>query len=241
MVRWFILAALLALPALLGAPVLAADRSVAVGSFDRIRIDGPFDVRLTTRATPNATVSGDARVLDTVAVRVEGGTLVVRRNDTRWGERPVERGLGVPIVTLATRDLRSAGLVGSGRLTISGPLTAERLDLSLTGAGSIEATGVAGDALTATLIGDGTLTLGGTVRSARLSANGSGRIAAQGLSANDVVVRSDGSAAIAVAARYTASANSTGSGPIEILGRPECKVKAAGGGSIVCGQGRPDR
>ena len=79
------------------------------------------------------------------------------------------------------------------------------------------------------------MTLGGTARSARLLANGAGAITAERLVANDAVVRTDGSTAVTVTARYTATANSTGLGPITILGKPECKVRAAAGGPITCG------
>ncbi len=43
---------------------------------------------------------------------------------------------------------------------------------------------------------------------------------------------------MSVTGRYTATAYSTGIGPIEILGQPECKGKPQAGGVIICG-GRP--
>ncbi len=225
-------------PALLiVAPANAAERSVAVTSFERVRVDGPFEVRLTTRATPNATISGDARMLDLVSVRVDGGTLIVRAERGGWGERGRASG-PAPIIRVQTRDLKSASVIGGGRLTVTGPVMADRVDLSLTGAGSLNVPGVAAGQLVATLIGTGQLTLGGTTRSARLIGNGAGRIAAEGLTAGDATVRTEGTTSVGVTARFTAAAYSTGLGPIEILGRPECKGKAQAGGPIRCG-GKP--
>lgn len=225
---------LLPLLAFVAAPASAAERAVAVVNFDRIRIDGPFDVRVTTRATPTATVVGDARALDGVSVRVEGGTLVVRANNAVWGERGRPRGIAAPVVEAGTRDLRSAAVVGGGALTIAGPVAAERVDLSVTGSGSLTAPGLRANELHATLIGTGQLTLGGAARTARVLGNGAGRIAAAELVANDVMVRTEGSTAVTITARYTATATSTGLGAIEILGRPDCKVKAQAGGPIRC-------
>ena len=228
----------LILLALIAAPAAAAERTVAITNFDRVRVDGPFEVRITTRMTPRAIVSGDARALDLVDVRVEGGTLVVHAARGGWGERPTARGVPAPVVTIQTRDLRSAGVVGGGKLSIAGPLSAERVDLNVTGPGTLTAPGVAATMLTATLLGTGEMTLGGTARTARLVGNGAGRIAASGLTVGDVMVRTEGSSAVAVTARFTATANSTGLGPIEILGKPECKGKAQAGGPIRCG-GKP--
>lgn len=220
---------------LLAAPVAAAERSVAIVNFDRIRVDGPFDVTVTTRATPGATIFGDARTLDGVSIGVDGGTLVVRASNTGWGERGQARGLTAPAIRIQTRDLRAAAVIGSGALTVSGPVAGDRIDLTVTGAGTLAAPQVRADQLVATLIGTGRMTLGGTARSVRLLGNGSGQIAAGPLVANDAIVRTDGSVAVTVTARYTATANSTGLGAIDILGRPECKVKAQAGGPIRCG------
>lgn len=228
----------LALLALIAAPVAAAERTVAITNFDRIRVDGPFQVQVVTRATPRATVSGDARALDLVEVRVDGGTLVVRAASGGWGERPVARGVPAPIVQVQTRDIRSAGVVGGGKLSISGPVAAERVDLSVTGPGVLAVPELAAGALTATLIGNGELSLGGTARTVRLVGNGAGTFAARGLIAGDLNVRTEGATTVSVTARYTAAASSTGLGPIEILGKPECRGKAQAGGVIVCG-GKP--
>lgn len=218
-------------------PAGAAERSVAITNFDRVRIDGPFAVTLTTRASPNARISGDPRVLEIVSVTFDGGTLVVRRDATAAARAP--KNAPAPTIELFTRDLRAAAVIGSGRLSVTGPVAAARVDLTVTGAGTITATELSADQLVATLIGTGELTLGGTARSARLLANGAGAISAEGLIANDANVRTDGSTAVTVTARYTASATSTGLGPITILGKPECKVRAVAGGPISCQNAKP--
>lgn len=230
--------AFLVLTAATAAPASAAERTVAVTNFERIRVDGPFEVQLTTRQTPRATVSGDARALDLVDVRVDGGTLIVRAANGGWGERPAARGVSSPVIRLQTRDLRSASVVGSGKLSISGPVAADRVDLNVTGAGLLAADGVAAGQLTTTLIGTGQVQLSGTTRTARIVGNGAGTIAARGLTAGDVTIRTEGTTTVSVTARFTAAAFSTGLGPIEILGKPECKGKAQAGGVIVCG-GKP--
>lgn len=215
---------------LIAVPAAAAERTVAVGDFDRIRVDGPFDVELTTRANPAASISGDPRALDDVIVRVDGGTLIVRPGSSLRPTANVARAM----VRLQTRDLRSAGVVGGARLRIAGPVAGQRIALSVTGTGEIAVPGLQADELAVTSIGDARLTLGGTARTARLLGNGGGEIAAAELVVNDVTVRTEGPIAVTVTARYTAVANSTGTGPIDIRGKPDCRVKAQAGGVIRC-------
>lgn len=220
--------------ALLAVPAAAAERRQTLTNFDRVRVDGPYEVQVTTRATPLARVSGDPRALDLVEVRVEGGTLVVRPNTAGWSERPRASGVPAPLIRLQTRDLRSLSVVGGGKLGVTGPVAAPRVDLTVTGAGRLAVPGLAAGEVVATLIGTGAISLGGTAQRARLIGNGAGEIAAAGLTVGDVVVRTEGSTAVTVTARYTATANSTGVGAIEILGKPDCRVRAQAGGPIRC-------
>jgi len=57
---------LASLPATAAAPV--AQRNFSVSSFDRIRVDGPYEVRLKTNVAPFARASGSAAASDGVSV-----------------------------------------------------------------------------------------------------------------------------------------------------------------------------
>ena len=72
-------------------PATAADRNYSVTSFDRIRVEGPYSVNVTTNVAPFARASGDLRAIDRVSLRVEGRTLYVRANRPacrEWSQRP---------------------------------------------------------------------------------------------------------------------------------------------------------
>ena len=77
------LLALLALASLPVAPAKAANRNFSVPSFDRIRVDGPFQVQLKTNVAPYARASGSSAALDGVSVKVEGRTLIIRPDSAR--------------------------------------------------------------------------------------------------------------------------------------------------------------
>jgi len=217
-------------------PALAATgRSYVVTDYDRIRIDGPFDVALTTRAPPSARAEGPADASDALDIRVEGRTLIVRAGSRGWGEVPRRGGAQALVIRLGVPALRGATVIGGGRLAVAGPFRAQRVDLQVTGSGSIDAPALDADELNATLLGSGTMTLGGRGGRVRLLSSGPGGIAASALRSDALTVRLDGSGTITATARYTADATSTGLGAVTIFGKPACRVSRAASGPIRCG------
>jgi len=219
----------------LALPAGAADRSFTVTSFDRVRVEGPFDVRLTVaNAGQSAKASGQPDVIENLDVEVQGTTLIVRKGAGGWGERGTASG-PAPVITLVTSNLRTATVIGGGKLAASGALRGQKLDLQVTGAGSIDARGIDSDELSVTVIGTGTVALAGRSHRARLLTNGSGTIMAMPLSVGDLVVRLDGPGETQATARFTADLASTGLGRIVVAGSAKCTTKAQAGGPILCG------
>ena len=214
-------------------PVRAAERRYSVPGFDRIRVEGPFDIRLTTGRPSGGMATADPRTLDLLDLRVEGTTMVVRLNGNGWGESP-QAARVVPVVTLTTQGLRSALVNAGGKLAIA-PMKGQRLDLAVNGNGAITVAGAEADQLNATIIGAGSITLVGRAARVQLLSNGSGLIDAGGLAASDLVVRVDGTGETRAAARFTAKVTSNGLGKVTVAGNPACTVTAIAGGPIVCG------
>ncbi|MET3824668.1 hypothetical protein ABIC16_000361 [Sphingomonas sp. PvP055] len=217
------------------AGLAAPGRSYVVTDFDRVRIDGPFDVALTTRAPPSAHADGSADASDALDIRVEGRTLVVRAGSRGWAEVPRRGGAQPLVLRLGVPMLRGATVVGGGRLVVAGPFRAQRVDLQVTGSGSIAAPALDADEVTATLLGSGAMTLGGRGGRVRLLTSGTGGIDAAALRSDALTVRLDGSGTITATARYTADATSTGLGAVTIYGKPTCRVSRAASGPIRCG------
>jgi hypothetical protein len=226
--------ALLALAA--AVPAGAAERTYSITDFDRVQVDGPYRVTLATGRSSAARAEGSTEALDHVAIDVQGGTLRVRRNRSAWGGYPAE-GVGPVTVALTTRDLRNAAVVGSGSLDID-RARGLRVDLSVSGSGRLTVADVQSDNLIVGLLGGGRITLAGRTKQLRAIVQGSGDLAARGLSADDAQIGSDTAGNLAVAVVKTAKVTSTGSGDVEIIGSPACRVEAKGSGQVVCGQGR---
>lgn len=220
--------------AALSTPLAAAERKIGIGSFDRLRVDGPFEVRVATGRSPGGTIEGERDAIDAIEVRVDGTTLIVRPGGSAWGERPRGRSSTPPVVTLTTPALVSASVFGNARVTI-GRMKGTRVDLSISGAGAIALTAVDADQVNATLIGAGTLSIGGRAAHARFVTNGPGTIDAAALDASDLFVRLDGLGATRAKARYTAQVTNTGLGTVVIDGNARCTIKATAGGPVECG------
>jgi hypothetical protein len=214
----------------------AAERTYSVSNFDRIRVEGPFQVRLTTGKSPGARAEGAPQSTDGLVVRVEGATLVVRAGVNGWGEQPVAGDEGAPVISVSTPAIRGAALIGGGRLTIDGAIKGQRIDLSLNGSGSLDAPGLEADQLTAAMVGAGSMKLGGRAAKVRLMNTGSGTLDAVPLSAGDLIAILDGPGELRASARSTATVTTTGLGAATVYGKPACTVKAVGGGPVSCGK-----
>lgn len=226
------LLALLAL--LLPAPAFATARTYSVGSFERVRVEGPFEVRIRTGASPGAAAEGDRKLIEQLDIAVNGTTLVVRLGSEGWGETPADAPRVPPVVTLTTPRLTAITVNAGGRVTVA-PLTAQRIDVAITGAGAIIARGIQADQFNASVVGNGSLVLAGKAQRARLNANGAGAIDASTLITNDLIVRLDGPGEIGGNARYTAQVTSTGLGRVTVDGGAKCTVRAPAGGPVTCG------
>lgn len=226
----------LALPLLLAPlPVLAAERVFSVGSFERVRVDGPFEVRIETGASPGATASGERQLIERIAVAVNGGTLSVRLGTGGWGETFRADNAAPPVIVLRTPRLNSLAVSAGANVTVN-RMAGQRVELSLAGSGRVEAARVDADQLGASLVGAGTITAGGQANRARLITDGPGTIDASELVTKDLTVLLTGPGETRARARYTASVTNTGLGKVTVAGDATCTVRSAGGGPVSCGK-----
>lgn len=218
------------------APASAAERRFAIQDFDRIIVEGPFAVRLTTGRSTSAAATGSNDALNAVSVEVQGMTLRIRRDSNAWTSNP-NRPVEPATIVLTTRNLRSARVVGSGQLDIAG-LSALRADLVVQGTGRLRATGIDADNLSVGLAGSGSIELAGTAETFTADIQGSGSLLAPALSAETATVSANTTGDVALAARRTATVNALGLGQVEIGGNPACTVRGANSGQVRCGAGR---
>lgn len=214
------------------APAAAAQRSFTVTGFDRIRVDGPFRVRLTTGVAPFARAVGSSAALNGVSVEVQGQTLIVRKNPGSWGGYPGESP-GPVEVAIGTHELSTAWLNGAGSLAID-KVKGQSFELSVQGPGSIAVGKLTVDRLKAGLSGTGSAVLGGTAAIVSAVVRGTASLDASGLTAKDATLGAEGVAVVKLTATNTAKVDTQGTATVELAGHPACTVRALGS-AVVSG------
>src|SRR5207253_105380 len=141
----------------LAAPAAAATRNFGIDSFDKIRVEGPYAVIVTTGVAPFARASGKPTALDGVQVDVEGHTLIVHPSRSSWGGYPGE-GNGPVEITVGTHELTAAWLNGTGGLKID-RVKGLSFQLAVQGSGSASIGRVEVDQLSVGIAGTASATL----------------------------------------------------------------------------------
>lgn len=230
MTRAFLAAAL----ALVATPAFAADRSIAIGSFDRVRVDGAYAVTIATGGSPHATLTGSEAQIAQTQLETNGTTLVIHAGMREFGAPIATRAAQPLTIALSTPTLAAVTVIGGATVSVD-RLRGPRADLSVSGAGAIRVAAAETDQLNATVIGNGSVMVAGRARAARLITNGPGTIDAAGLDAGDLVVRLDGTGETTGQARYVATIDNSGLGHVTIGGSPHCVVRNQAGGPVECG------
>lgn len=226
------LLAVLALASFPASAAPGASRNFGINSFDRIRVDGPFEVRLTTGVAPFARASGrTSAALDNVSVKVDGRTLIVRRDSSSgWGGYPGESS-GLVVVEVGTHDLSTAWLNGAGTLAIN-RVKGLTFDLNVEGAGVARIDDVAVDQFRVSVSGSGSARLAGKALKASTFARGSVNIDAANLSTKDAVVTAEGPSLIQLTATDTAKVNTFGVASVTLSGGPSCTLRIQGASTV---------
>ena len=216
------------------APASAAERSFSITSFERIRVDGPYRVRLTTGVAPFARASGPAAALDGVAIDVQGNTLVVRSDRSSWGGYPGER-QGPVEITVGTHDLGRAWLNGAGSLSID-RIEGLTFDLAIQGSGSADIGEAQVDQMKVAISGAGSARIGGTVPKLTAVVRGSSLLDAARLNVKDATIGAEGPSVVRLTASGEAEVEARGVASVELGGSPACTVRAQGSASVTgCG------
>lgn len=218
--------------ALLAAPAMAAERNYSVTSFNRIRVDGPYQVTVRTNVAPFARASGSQASLDGVSIRVEGRTLIVRADTSGgWGGYPGE-GRGPVTIELGTHDLTTAWVNGAGALFID-KVKGLSFDLAIQGAGVMRIDSADVDQLKIGLSGTASARLSGRAAKLTATVRGSSSLDAETLAVKDAVIGAEGPAMVRANVTGTAKVDALGLASVALAGGPSCITKTQGSASVT--------
>lgn len=219
---------------LLASPAVAAERGYSITSFDRIRVEGPFVVTVTTGKAVSGRASGSAEALERVSVSVEGRTLTIRPNSAGWGGYP-GRQVAPAAIAITTPGLSTVILVGSGRLEVD-RMKGLRVIVTVEGSGRVGIRALDADNASLAVAGSGTIEAAGSAHQVAAVVRGTAEIRAPRLVVSDLILTSESAGAVTMQASRSAKVSALGTGSITVAGTASCQVKKVGSGPLTCGK-----
>jgi hypothetical protein len=213
-----------------------ADRRFAVADFDRVIVEGPYAVTLAVGQPSSAMARGSAQALESVVVDVQGTTLRIRRNRPAWGGTPGQASAPATII-LTTRNLRSARVMGTGTLDVTGA-RGLRVDFAVEGSGQLRAKALQVDNFILGLRGSGSFELQGAAKMLTAEIQGSGSLNGAALETDTATLVAATSGTISFGARTAVKVVANGLGDIAIGGRAACTISGPGASQVRCGPQR---
>jgi hypothetical protein len=182
-----------------------ASETRQLAAFDQIEIRGAADVDVTVGQQPQlVTVEADDNVLPILETSVRGSTLVISSRENYRPRTPVHVTVVIP------------SLVGA----------------SVSGSGSVRATGVKSSSFAIDISGSGDVKAEGTSDSIKVDVAGSGSVDATRLTATSADVTISGSGGVALRANGSLNASIAGSGDVRYAGTPQVHTHISGSGSV---------
>lgn len=226
--RTFPLAAVLALS--LASPAVGETRHFGITGFTKVRVDGPFAVKLRTGVAPFASASGPPAALDRVSIEVRGDTLIVAPDASGWGGYP-GKDPGRVTVELGTHELSAAWVNGPGMLDID-KVQGLSFGLSVQGSGSGTIEKVAVDQFNIGVSGTASAALAGKVAKLTAVVRGISSIDARLLASKDATLAAEGAATIKASVSDSAKISASGPATIALTGGATCNVTSSGAASV---------
>lgn len=198
----------------------------SLAAFSQLRIDGPFDVKLSQAGSDQATVVADDNIEPLIETVVEGDALVVRmRRDAGFTTR------SVPVVRVGARALQSIAIHGSGDLGVDS-FKADSLGLNIDGSGDAHFGLVELKELNVSIGGSGDVRLAGRAEQQNWRISGSGDVDARALAGRAAKASLSGSGDVDLGVTEQLDVQLSGSGDLSYAGRPQLRQSVSGSGEI---------
>ena len=208
-------------------------RNHQIGNFQEIEAAGPYAVNVQTGGNPSVSARGPEKVLDNIAVEVDGDKLLIHSKNHGffnfgWGSH------GRTIFTVTVPMIRAATLAGSGDLSVNS-VSGDSFAGTLAGSGDLTVGSVNVKSLKLSLAGSGDAkATGGQADTAEYSTVGSGDIDARGVTTRQLKATITGSGGIKGHATGTADVKIMGSGDVTVSGGAKCSFEKHGSGDLDC-------
>ena len=211
--------------------------------FQRVSNEGNFEVYIIQDGLSEVTIEAESNLIPLIRTRVSGQELEIDSKEDLRNNYPMKiyvhtdeitdlrlSGSGFIEVLDLTADNVDVDLSGSGYISMTG--TMEDLDCDISGSGDMDL-GVTADQINATISGSGDFEMWGVANSGQFKISGSGSINAYELLLQECYATISGSGDMEVTVEDYLNVNISGSGSVYYMGSPEIDTKISGSGNVI--------
>jgi hypothetical protein len=173
----------------------------SLASFDSLEVSCHGSIQVHTQGQEGLEISGDDNIIPLITTEVNNGILYIRSSKAYNSRDKL-------VIIVSAPDLKKFIFSGAGEADLS-KVNNDRMDITLTGAGS--------------------LTASGETKEADITLSGAGSVDAKNLHAVNAKVNSTGVGSVEIYVTGQLDANASGIGEINYYGNPKIVNKQAGG------------
>jgi hypothetical protein len=195
-----------------------------LNAFTGIGIGVHADVFYTTGTTYEIRIEGEERDVDELITEVKDGFLQIKYDDWRTRRSKLT-------IHITSRELDAVKMSGSGRFETGEPITADEMELAVSGSGSIQFVKLTADEVDAHISGSGNIELqSGTADEMDTKISGSGKLNAENYEVSEFSAAISGSGSIRITAKEELDVKISGSGSVYYHGTPRINSVSSGSG-----------
>lgn len=210
-------------------------QSFSLAPVNTVILEAPYKLRIIQGDSSSITITGSASRVHNTEV-LQNGTMLTLRDNTnyRWFRMGMmtDWNTSKPEATLTVPSLQKVEVDGAGTVEFDSVTTSPNLQLTIQGAGIINATGIRSQSVRVDINGAGMLKLAGTTESCNYDIAGAGTLRTTDLTCNAAEAHVTGAGSIRLRAAATLNATISGAGSIEYYGSPIVEKTISGLGSI---------
>lgn len=204
-------------------PVKTETRSVS--GFQGVELNLAGDVEVRVSDTYSVEVQAQENLLPLLKTEVEGGRLMLYFSENVSHSEDVK-------IVVSGPSFDNFTLGGSGKITVTTPIRADKMDLTISGSGDLIMQQATLGALDCNISGSGGIEVGGTANATKIEVGGSGEVDAKQLSSNELRAEIGGSGSVSAHVVQVLKVNITGSGDIVYSGDPNVESNISGSGDV---------
>lgn len=196
-------------------------------NFSSVAFGVSGEVFITQGSQFSVILEGDQDLLDEITTKVLNGKLLISKPDWR-------RAKNMKLTAYITMpEIEGLSMSGSGRLENEGALNCDKLDISVSGSGSIRLSKLTADEVNISVSGSGSVFAEGPGADITdIGISGSGSVSAESFKLSEADVSISGSGRCKIWVEDALVARISGSGSLYYKGDPNIDAKSSGSGRV---------